>query len=96
MSNNYNVDLERKYKTYFFLNGVRKDIVANLYEYIGYQMMIIMKEKNLTKKQVLERSGFSQLSVLSRIKQGKHSFKIDTILKLCKGLDCKSNELLPF
>lgn len=96
MKNNKEIHLDRKYKTYFEKNGFKQEVVVNLYEYIGYQIDIIKKEKKLKNHEIVKKSGLSNQTVISRIKKGKHGYQIDTLYKLCKGLGCKSSDLLPF
>ena len=96
MKNNKEIHLDRKYKTYFEKNGFKQEVLVNLYEYIGYRFDIIKKEKKLKNDEIFRKSGLSNPTVLSRIKSGKYGLQIDTIYKLCKGLGCKSSDLLPF
>jgi len=67
-----------------------------LSEYVGIRLKQIKEEKNLTFIQIAEKGGLVNQTICHRVIQGKHSIGIDTLLKLCIGLDCKSSDLLPF
>jgi DNA-binding Xre family transcriptional regulator len=94
----YIVDIAgiRQHKVSFEKNGYEQDIWVNLNEYIGYRVKMLQKTKKISNKQLSEKAGFSNNTIVSRIKSGKHSYQIDTIYKLCVGLDCKSLDILPF
>jgi DNA-binding Xre family transcriptional regulator len=86
----------RQYKTTFEKNGYEQEIWVNLNEYIGFRVKIIQKLKNISTNELCEKGGFSNPTIISRVKAGKHAFQIDTIYRLCMGLGCKSSDILPF
>ena len=87
---------KRQYKTTFEKNGYKQEIWVNLYEYIAYRIKILQKINNISNSQLTEKGGFSNPTIISRLKAGKHAFQIDTIYRICLGLGCKSSEILPF
>lgn len=91
-----NINNRREYKATIIKNGIEHYVWVNLFEYIGYQVKMIQKIKNISTNELTEKGGFSNSTIISRIKSGKHSFRIDTIYRLCIGLGCKSSDLLPF
>lgn len=94
----YIVDISgvRQHKVSFEKNGYEHEVWVNLSEYIGYRVKMLQKTKKISNKVLTEKAGFSNQTIVSRIKSGKHSFQIDTIYRLCIGLDCKSSDILPF
>ena len=86
----------RQHKVSFEQNGYEQEIWVNLNEYIGYRVKMLQKTKKISNKVLTEKAGFSNQTIVSRIKTGKHSFQIDTIYRICIGLDCKSSDILPF
>ena len=76
---------KRQYKTTFEKNGYKQEIWVNL-----------QKINNISNSQLTEKGGFSNPTIISRLKAGKHAFQIDTIYRICLGLGCKSSEILPF
>jgi DNA-binding Xre family transcriptional regulator len=92
----YDIDGVRGYRVVFEHNGYEQEINVNLNEYVGYRVKIIQRLKKISTNQLAKRGGFANSTMISRIKSGKHSFQIDTIYRLCMGLDCKSSDLLPF
>ena len=89
-------ETEKLFKTYYVKNGYTHFIDVNYKEYIGFRFVQIKNEKNLSYETIIKRGGFSNASILTRIKNGKHAIQTDNLYKLCKGLGCKSSELLPF
>lgn len=87
---------DRQYKVTFNKNGYEHEIWVNLYEYIGYRVKMIQKLKKISTNELTKKGGFSNQTVVSRIKTGKHAFQVDTIYRLCIGLGCKSSDILPF
>jgi DNA-binding Xre family transcriptional regulator len=77
-------------------NGYEQEINLNLNEYVGYRVKMLQKTKKISNKILYKKAGFCNQTIVSRIKRGKNSFQINTIYRLCVGLDCKSSDLLPF
>jgi DNA-binding Xre family transcriptional regulator len=69
---------------------------VSLNDYISFRIKEIKKQKKLGHEEITKRGDFSNTTVLSRILKGSHSINIETLAKLCKGLDCKASDLLPF
>ena len=86
----------RQYKVTFNKNGYEHHIWVNLYEYIGYRVSMLQKINHISNSQLSKKGGFSNGTIVSRIKSGKHAFQVDTIYRLCLGLGCKSSDILPF
>lgn len=87
---------DRQYKATINKNGYEHDIWVNLYEYIGYRVNMLQKLNKISNKELSEKGGFTNGTIVSRVKAGKHAFQVDTIYRLCIGLGCKSSDLLPF
>jgi DNA-binding Xre family transcriptional regulator len=64
--------------------------------YIGERVKQIKKEKKLRYKDMSLIAGFYSHSIWSRILKGTHNITTITLYKICKALDCKSSDLLPF
>lgn len=79
---------------------VKKTILVEeefrLSEYVGKRLKQLKEEKNLTFINIAEKGGLVNQTICHRIIQGKHNIGIETLHKLCIGLDCKSSDLLPF
>ena len=70
---------------------LRPKTTANI---IGINIKLIRKKKGLIQKQV----GGNKIpaSIISRIEKGDFMPKISTLEIICKALNCKSSDILPF
>jgi DNA-binding Xre family transcriptional regulator len=79
-----------------------KSVLVNVEEeiplsnYTAEKIKQIIREKNLYIKDITLKAGFCNETIWSRIMKGKHHLNTNTLYKICKGLDCKSSDLLPF
>ena len=69
-------ETENLFKTYYVKNGYTHFIDVNYKEYIGLRFVQIKNEKNLSYETIMKRGGFSNTSILTRIKNGKHAIQI--------------------
>jgi DNA-binding Xre family transcriptional regulator len=67
----------------------------NINEYLAKRITTIMREKKLKKNDVALKCGFINSTYLNRYEKGT-GITIINLQRLCKGLDCKSSDLLPF
>ena len=64
--------------------------------YIAQRIKAIQKEKKISSRELYLKSNVSNEKIVARIRKGSHLISIDTLYYICKGLDCKSAEILPF
>jgi DNA-binding Xre family transcriptional regulator len=84
--------------TFKVKKSVLKDTLvdATISEYVSIKAEEVRKKKKLKINEVSANANFSNGTIYSRIKTGKHDLSMTTFFNLCKGLDCKSSDLLPF
>jgi len=64
--------------------------------YISQRIKDIQKQKKISSRELYFKSNVSNETMVARIRKGSHLISIDTLYSICKGLDCKSSEILPF
>jgi DNA-binding Xre family transcriptional regulator len=68
----------------------------SLPQYIGERVKQISQQKKLSFTTIAKIGELKNPSVCHRVINGKYSITMETFYKICKGLDCKSSDLLPF
>jgi len=74
--------------------SVESDV--NLSIYISQRIKDIQKEKKISSRKMCNNGDFANENVVSRIRKGTHLISIETLYFVCKNLDCKSSDILPF
>ena len=64
--------------------------------YISQRIKTIQKEKKISSKKMCENGDFVNENVIARIRTGNHLITIETLYLVCKNLNCKSSDILPF
>jgi DNA-binding Xre family transcriptional regulator len=92
--------MKRNKKTPNFTTLVDKiisvEVDVQLSKYISERIKTIQKEKKISSKKMCENGDFSNESSVARIRKGNHIISIETLYLVCKNLDCKSSDILPF
>ena len=79
-----------------------KSVLVNVEEemtlsnYIAEKIKEIKRAKKISIKDMTLKAGFCNESMWTRIMKGTNNLNTNTLYKICKGLDCKSSDLLPF
>jgi DNA-binding Xre family transcriptional regulator len=68
----------------------------SLPQYIGQRVKQISQQKKLSFTTIAKIGGLTNNTICHRVITGKWNITTETLYKLCKGLDCKSSDLLPF
>lgn len=76
------------------LSNVEEEL--SLSKFIGQKVKEIKEEKNLKWKTIAKNGGLSNATICNRVVNGTFVITTETLYKICKGLDCKSSDLLPF
>jgi DNA-binding Xre family transcriptional regulator len=69
---------------------------VQLSEYIAKRIKTIQKEKKISSKKMCENGDFPNETSIARIRKGNSIINVETLYFLCKNLDCKSSDILPF
>lgn len=64
-----------------------KEVAANIAE--------LRARKRLTQSEVAEKGGINT-NYFAQIERGEVNISVEMLAKVCKGLDAKSSEILPF
>ena len=65
------------------------------HEYIAQRLKQIRKKRGLNQTQLSKKIGLSRTSIVN-MESGNQKISIDNLYMLCKILDVKSSEFLPF
>lgn len=92
--------MKRNIKTPDFTTFVDKIISVEsdvqLSVYIAERIKTIQKEKKISSKKMTDNGDFSNQTTIARIRKGNHLITVETLYLVCKNLDCKSSDILPF
>lgn len=92
--------MKRNIKTPDFTTFVDKIISVEtnvqLSVYVAERIKTIQKEKKISSRKMAENGDFSNETAIARIRKGNHLISIETLYLVCKNLDCKSSDILPF
>ena len=84
-----------KYEKQTIIN-VEVEEHLSLPQYIGKRVKHISQQKNISLTKIAKIGGLTNQTILHRVITGKWNITTETLYKICKGLDCKSSDLLPF
>jgi DNA-binding Xre family transcriptional regulator len=75
---------------------LEEHVEVSVNEYIGIRIAQIRKEKKMKQRELAEKVGYINISFLCQIENGHKPCTLERLHAICKALDCKSLEILPF
>lgn len=75
---------------------IEVEVESSLSLYISQRIKTIQKQKKISSKEMFEKGEFSNQTSIARIRKGDNLISIETLYLICKVLDCKSSDILPF
>ncbi len=88
--------------TFEVVNNVKKVTIVEdvadvkLREYVSKRIICIQKEKKISSRELAFRMSKKHENCISRLRSGKYNLNLISLYELCKALDCKSSDILPF